>query len=65
MRFKPSGRMLATLGSIETAERAYTRIFRKFILIEGSSKILEKTDSALFSAYKVLSEAFSVVYDSI
>ena len=65
MRFKFSGKILATLGSIETAERACTRIFRKFVLIEGSSGMLEEADSALFSAYRVLSEAFSVAYDSI
>ena len=41
MRFKLSGRMLATLESIETAERAYTRVFRKFILIEDSLKMLK------------------------
>ena len=41
MRFKLSGRMLATLGSIETAERAYTRVLREFILIEGSLGILK------------------------
>ena len=57
--------MLATLESIKTVERAYTRVFRKFILIEGSLEILEEIDSALFSAYKVLSEAFSVTYNSI
>ena len=57
--------MLATLKSIETAERAYTRVFRKFILIKGSLGILKKADSTLFSTYRVLSEAFSVAYDSI
>ena len=41
MRFKPLNKMLTTLGSIETAERAYTRIFREFVLIEGSLGILE------------------------
>ena len=41
MRFKPSGRISATLGSIKTAERAYTRALRKFILIKNSLEILE------------------------
>ena len=41
MRFKSSGRILATSGFIKTVERAYTRIFREFVLIEGSLGILE------------------------
>ena len=57
--------MSATLGSIKTAERACTRAFREFMLIEGSLGILEEADSALFSVCRVLSEAFSVACDSI
>ena len=41
MRFKPLDRILATLRSIETVERACTRIFRKFVLIEDSLGMLE------------------------
>ena len=57
--------MLATLGSIETVERACTRAFREFVLIEGSLGMLEEADSALFSAYRVLSEASSMLWGSI
>ena len=41
MRFKPSGRISATLKSIETVERAYTRALRKFVLIKDSLGILK------------------------
>ena len=61
MRFKPSNRMSATSGSTETAERAYTRVFREFVLIEDLLGMLKEADSALISTYKVLSESSSIL----